>query len=341
MLRLSVSSMVASSPSMRREDMSPQLRVGPEREVLFHGQSLGIKISRCADGYVRVLSVTPVRAMTTQGPTGERDGDGGSGKVREGDIFKGDVVREVGDVCLRTPIDASVWRLAVGLVRVAPRPLRLRVAREVPVGTEAGDGDGRPAAADDPRTTSGPTRPPPSPNAERARSDRERYGPTREVAFFEPSLGVKLHRTRDGQVRVLSVAPYRSFSGAPRTRTGEMRAGDVVLEVGGGGGGGGVWDVREPLGDDGWAALIRYIRETGRPLRMVVADGEADASEEEEEEEDHGDGNDDSRSGDGRASGGSSGACPANPPDDYSFAPYAEQACRRGTPSDSHGEIPG
>ena len=55
---------------------------------------------------------------------------GSSEKIREGQIYEGDVVREVSDVNLRMPIDSAVWKLTVGLIKMAPRPLKFVVARE-------------------------------------------------------------------------------------------------------------------------------------------------------------------------------------------------------------------
>jgi len=271
MLYQSVSSI--ASP-IRAEDYMPQLHVGPERQVVFHTESLGIKISRHTDGYVRVLSVTPYRASSSAILKSE--------KVREGDIYEGDVVREISDVNLRMPIDSAVWKLTVGLIKMAPRPLRFVVARELEMSVEEEEeevgGDdaaaiGNTMQADtDNRSTnmshSMMQQQSPSRNTITTQKDNLRFGPTREIHFFESALGVKLHHNSSGHVQILTVTPYKSFPNSPLARTGEMKEGDLVLEVGG------MWDLREPIEDVAWGVLIRFIRETRRPLCMVVADAD-------------------------------------------------------------------
>eukprot|EP00571_Detonula_confervacea_P001471 CAMPEP_0172326310 /NCGR_PEP_ID=MMETSP1058-20130122/56173_1 /TAXON_ID=83371 /ORGANISM="Detonula confervacea, Strain CCMP 353" /LENGTH=444 /DNA_ID=CAMNT_0013043063 /DNA_START=112 /DNA_END=1446 /DNA_ORIENTATION=- len=271
MLYQSISSF--ASP-IRAEDFMPQLHVGPEREVVFHTESLGIKISRHTDGYVRVLSVTPYRAM-------------GSEKVRDGDIYNGDVVREVSDVNLRMPIDSAVWKLTIGLIKMAPRPLRFVVARELQVSEEeevgAAEHDGNTVQANNNPTSESSmsnSMQQSSCNTKDNQKDDSRFGTTREIHFLESCLGVKLHHTSEGFVQILSVAPYKSFPNSPLARTGDINAGDVVLEVGG------VWDLRKSIDATSWGALIKFIRETRRPLCMVVADADSLQTVSEEEEED-------------------------------------------------------
>lgn len=244
MLCQSVSSI--ASP-IRAEDFMPQLYVGPEREVLFHTESLGIKISRHTDGYVRVLSVTPYRSA------------GKDEKVRDGEIYEGDVVREVSGVNLRMPIDSSVWKLTVGLIKMAPRPLKFIVAEEYYLDEDEDDEEATSNNSQQQQSSSS--------NASRAIKDDRKFGPTREIHFLESCLGVKLHHNPHGYVQILSVTPYKSFPSSPLARTGEIKTGDVVLEVGG------VWCLREPIDDTSWGVLIKFIRETKRPLSMLVADG--------------------------------------------------------------------
>jgi hypothetical protein len=51
---------------------------------------------------------------------------------RVGDIFVGDVVREVNGVDLRhTPIDSSDWKMIIGLIKMSPRPMKIVVAEEL------------------------------------------------------------------------------------------------------------------------------------------------------------------------------------------------------------------
>lgn len=111
LLLQSVSSMVCGT------ETSPSgldLNLGPEREVHFHESSLGIKISRHADGFVRILSVTRTNDMS-----------------RIGYIYEGDLVREVSGVCLRKPIDSAEWNMTIGLIKMShTRPLKMVLAQE-------------------------------------------------------------------------------------------------------------------------------------------------------------------------------------------------------------------
>ena len=71
------------------------LKCGPEREIVFLSESLGIKLNRGPDGIVRVLFVSPHTA--------------GSPVARDGAIFAGDVVREAAGVDIRRPITNVMW----------------------------------------------------------------------------------------------------------------------------------------------------------------------------------------------------------------------------------------
>jgi tetratricopeptide (TPR) repeat protein len=71
------------------------LRCGPERDVIFLSESLGIKLNRGPDGVVRILSVSPHTA--------------GSPVARDGTIYAGDVVREAAGVDIRRPITNVMW----------------------------------------------------------------------------------------------------------------------------------------------------------------------------------------------------------------------------------------
>lgn len=121
------------------------LHLGPERDVLFYTQALGITISRHTDGYVRVLSVTPTTAISKQQnidivTTSSSTTVSSSTKVekdimtavhRVGEIHPGDVVCNIGGVDLHTPIDTAIWKLTIGLVKMAIRPLKIVVASEI------------------------------------------------------------------------------------------------------------------------------------------------------------------------------------------------------------------
>ena len=93
------------------------LQVGPEREVVFFSESMGVKLNRGPDGAVRVISVAPTSAESTI--------------AREGDIDVGDVLREAAGVDLRRPITNVMWGDTVALIKLAPRPIKLIVAPEV------------------------------------------------------------------------------------------------------------------------------------------------------------------------------------------------------------------
>ena len=93
------------------------LRCGPEREIVFFSESLGIKLNRGPDGIVRVLSVSKETP--------------GSPVARKGEIDVGDIVREAAGVDIRRPITNIMWGDTVALIRLSPRPISLVVAREL------------------------------------------------------------------------------------------------------------------------------------------------------------------------------------------------------------------
>ena len=96
---------------------APQvLQCGPEREVLFLSEALGIKLNRGPDGVVRVIDVSPDVP--------------GSPIARKGDIAVGDVIREAAGVDIRRPITNIMWGDTVALIKMAPRPILLIVAKE-------------------------------------------------------------------------------------------------------------------------------------------------------------------------------------------------------------------
>lgn len=89
---------------------------GDEREVLFLSEALGIKLNRGPDGIVRVIEVSPDVAD--------------SPISREGNIEVGDVIREAAGVDIRRPITNIMWGDTVALIKMAPRPIVLIVAKE-------------------------------------------------------------------------------------------------------------------------------------------------------------------------------------------------------------------
>ena len=93
------------------------LQVGVERPIIFLSEALGIKLNRGSDGVVRVMSVTPDTP--------------GSPIIRTGYIQVGDVIREAAGVDIRRPITNIMWGDTVALIKMAPRPITVIVAREL------------------------------------------------------------------------------------------------------------------------------------------------------------------------------------------------------------------
>ena len=99
--------------------------------------------------------------------------------------------------------------------------------------------------------------------------DPNRFGPERTIVFRTESLGVKLNRSAtEGIVHILHVTSYEpprdSTSLSPRD--GDIKEGDVIMEVGG-------VDLRNQfIGRLEWADMVHFIRYVERPLEMVVAE---------------------------------------------------------------------
>jgi hypothetical protein len=118
------------------------IKVGPEREVLFLSDQMGIKLNRGTDGIVRVISVNDIQP--------------GSSILRKGTIEAGDLVREVCGVDLRRPITATMWGDTVALIKMTPRPVSFVVAQEItptsfqssPRASQASSPRPRPSAAE-------------------------------------------------------------------------------------------------------------------------------------------------------------------------------------------------
>ncbi|KAG7363153.1 ankyrin repeat domain protein [Nitzschia inconspicua] len=113
----------ANIPAMPKQwpQQSPRdkqvVKFGPEREILFLSEALGIKLNRGPDGIVRVIEVSPEMP--------------GSPIAREGKIVVGDVIREAAGVDIRRPITNIMWGDTVALIKMAPRPIKLVVASEL------------------------------------------------------------------------------------------------------------------------------------------------------------------------------------------------------------------
>lgn len=93
------------------------LKVGPERIVTFLSKPMGVKLNRGPDGIVRVLSAS----STIDRPD----------ISRQGDIFTGDILREAAGVDLRRPLTSVMWSDTVALLKIAPRPMVVKVAMEL------------------------------------------------------------------------------------------------------------------------------------------------------------------------------------------------------------------
>jgi hypothetical protein len=111
-------------PAMPRQwpqqsaDSPKVFRCGDEVSVVFLSESLGVKLNRGADGWVRVLWVAreePGSPLARQGAT----------------IEVGHVVREAAGVDLRRPITNVMWGDTVALIKMAVRPITLVVAPEL------------------------------------------------------------------------------------------------------------------------------------------------------------------------------------------------------------------
>ncbi|GAX18480.1 hypothetical protein FisN_2Lh137 [Fistulifera solaris] len=96
---------------------STTFHCGEERTIVFGSEALGVKLNRGSDGIVRVLHVTPSTP--------------GSLFVRHGDLYVGDVVREAAGVDLRRPLTNVMWGDTVALIKLAPRPITMLVAKEL------------------------------------------------------------------------------------------------------------------------------------------------------------------------------------------------------------------
>ncbi len=95
------------------------LKVGPERIVTFLSKPMGVKLNRGPDGIIRILSATPTDARPDLS--------------RQGNIFKGDILREAAGVDLRRPLTNVMWSDTVALLKIAPRPMVVKVARELSI----------------------------------------------------------------------------------------------------------------------------------------------------------------------------------------------------------------
>jgi len=89
------------------------------REIVFRSYSLGLRLQRGRDGFVRVCSVA--ESMIESAPSS-------SSIVRDGRIFPGDFLLAAGGIKLCCPITSNQWGDVVGWIRSAPRPMTFVVA---------------------------------------------------------------------------------------------------------------------------------------------------------------------------------------------------------------------
>jgi len=99
-------------------------RFGEERKIVFHTESLGIKLHRSPhEGIVHVLHVAPYQPLPDSKPP--RGGDNG------GHLEQGDAILEVGGVDLRNKvIGQAEWADMVFFIKNVGRPLDMVVAKD-------------------------------------------------------------------------------------------------------------------------------------------------------------------------------------------------------------------
>jgi len=95
-------------------------QLGKIRRVSFGEGPLGIKVNRGCDGFVRILSIYS-----------SRNDQGETKALRQGKLYPGDIVREAAGVDLRRPITNIMWGDTVALIKMAPKPMKFIVAKEL------------------------------------------------------------------------------------------------------------------------------------------------------------------------------------------------------------------
>jgi hypothetical protein len=97
-------------------------RFGPERNIVFRTESLGVKLHRSStEGIVHILHVTSYRPPQ----------DSTMPSPRDGDLNEGDAIMEVGGVDLRNQfIGRLEWADMVHFIRYVERPLEMVVAKD-------------------------------------------------------------------------------------------------------------------------------------------------------------------------------------------------------------------
>jgi hypothetical protein len=113
-----VNMVIAIQSMLRKYWLSTGKVYTDRREVVFHSSSLGLRLQRCRDGFVRVRSVaesTSDSSLTS------------SSILRDGRIGIGDLVLNAVGIKLCRPVTIDQWRDVVGQIRIAPLPKTLVV----------------------------------------------------------------------------------------------------------------------------------------------------------------------------------------------------------------------
>ncbi len=122
------------SPEVFRNPFQDINRFGAERRILFHTQSLGVKLHRSpSEGIVRILSVTPYKPFGNDANNNNNDDQ--KKPVREGPdnghLEAGDTIFEVGGVDLRGKVIGKLeWADMVHFIKHVHRPLEIIVAKD-------------------------------------------------------------------------------------------------------------------------------------------------------------------------------------------------------------------
>ena len=297
--------------------MPLSLTLGPERKIYLHAsdpsEHPGLRFEHSSvDGRVRVI----VDDYVSTHHTGD-DSDGRRSPpltvearyngIIEGDVKHDDIVREVAGIDARRPISEHMWKLTLGLMRVAPRPIEVIIASERDPTSPSEEDDEEEEVEERLMTAisnkasgymqldmTGEVILSPHDDEEEIDDshkilhdpwkDEGRFGPERRVVFHEMSLGVKLQRIPDeGIVRVQkvmsSIIEETQSSSSPGVRVppspdevcpdGEVRGGIEPGDT--------VFEVggvdlrNKVIGILEWADMVHFIKHVGRPLEMVVA----------------------------------------------------------------------
>jgi len=121
---------------------SRPLHLTDERSILFYcSNSLISRLEHSSiDGYVRIIQHPherhhdddrSVTSHTSAVSLAELENEEGITPILiEGKFSIGDVVCEAAGVNMRQPISSHMWKLTLGLLKVAPKPIEIKVARE-------------------------------------------------------------------------------------------------------------------------------------------------------------------------------------------------------------------